>query len=93
MQGYLTSPQAAKFLSLSRAAITKALREGRLRGQKVGPRAWMIQKSDLNAFKYERAYKKLHGYTKSFTVKKHGPKVRGFNKDVDIDMNLQTGDR
>lgn len=47
---YVTSPEAARLLGVSRATVVKAIREGRLKGRMVG-RYWWVEETSLTGYR------------------------------------------
>lgn len=46
---YVTVPEAAALLRVTGAAITKWLRDGTLRGRKLGLRRWRVERASVEA--------------------------------------------
>lgn len=47
----LTTEAAARELDMRVPSVRRAILEGRLRAEKIGPRAWVIRRRDLEAYR------------------------------------------
>ena len=52
----LTPEQVAERLAISRLTVMKWLRQGKIRGQKLGRKTWRVNPEDLEAFLQRRAH-------------------------------------
>jgi excisionase family DNA binding protein len=58
---YLTPEQAAARLQISRKTVVAWMRDGKLRGSKIGYRTWRVTVSEIEAFLKRQQPKKERG--------------------------------
>jgi len=52
---FLTVDEAAQAMGCSAGRVRQLLRAGRLEGEKVSPRVWMVRKRSLQAYEREKS--------------------------------------
>jgi excisionase family DNA binding protein len=61
-ENYLTVPEAAQYLGVSRQAVQDAIKRGRLPASKISARRYLIHKDDVAL--YQRQYRGRKGWSK-----------------------------
>ncbi len=61
LEGWISTQEAAEILRMTPRRVRDYINDGRLVGQKINPRLWMVKKRSVETFRQERKDKNREG--------------------------------